>query len=97
MCGCLLCNAAEVAGWGGPSASDLGVSDGCSGWCRLYDGSGRLTRDPQALCENTTLKELDLSFNHIGPDGAVALGKIRCTNTSLQKLFRYDDTYAEGL
>ena len=42
-------NVSEVAGWGGPSASDLGDSDGCPGWCWLCHSSGRLTWDPQKL------------------------------------------------
>ena len=40
----------------------------------------------QALCENTSLKKLDLSSNPIGAKGAMALAKLLHSNKSLQEV-----------
>ena len=52
-------------------------------YCRIDSvGARHLAK---ALCENTTVRNLDLSGNHIG-QGAVALAEMLHTNTSLQRL-----------
>ena len=44
----------------------------------------------QALCENTTLRDLNLSHNPFGREGAISLAGILHTNTSLQILVLSD-------
>ena len=40
----------------------------------------------QALCENTTLRELDLSYHPIGTKGAMALANTIRSNKSLHEV-----------